>query len=651
MVTKKSLDEFEIIAALLRDTQMSHSEVFTPRALRLTVEKLRSRYAREGIGLLTKTLPRLAKALDRALTGEVPLDCTGFRKKTGTKLPRFLGELFQCIFTLDGWVLPTPCVNCVTAVRQILLIFYKYKLPYELDQNKQVLDLFERTDDSLACYNSACCSDCTSCDLNHRLHSCPFFQKEGAQEQEAYRSVAESARRCLSHLFAGFDHRDIYPRHGPGSVSTKETLSGKYRWTKVSQRLIDEYPLDEYFYASLGHVCDRFDEIQSIEIGESNAKVILVPKDSRGPRLISEEPLVFQWIQQGLMRHMVEWIEHHPRTRNNVRFTDQRPNQWGALLGSLPYGTYRKKSGEFITYPLQHGRYSTLDLSEASDRVSVGLVRLLFPDPLKRVLESCRSLATELPCGKVRRLNKFAPMGSALCFPVLALSIWAILTAGAPDADTRECIFVYGDDIVVPTAYAASATKLLEAFGFKVNLAKSCTKGFFRESCGVEAFRGVDVTPVRLRTPWVSTRRPDVYCAWIAYANSLYKKRYYDTYRLITDRIFAVYGEVPSEDMKLSCPSLVEVPEEKLPNTRRSHKGLQKLQWRVWDVKAKKVIQEIDGWKMLLRYFAESVGRPKTPVQSVLADADNAGSYKLNPPFSVSEYTRRDSSNLVKCWR
>jgi len=75
MVDNKSLDvPIRIIAALLCDIRTSHGEVFGPRSLRLTTQKVVNRCKREGIGFLTKTLPRLGKAFDKALLGEASLD-------------------------------------------------------------------------------------------------------------------------------------------------------------------------------------------------------------------------------------------------------------------------------------------------------------------------------------------------------------------------------------------------------------------------------------------------------------------------------------------------------------------------------------------------------------------------------------------------
>lgn len=636
MVNTKSLDPYkQIIVALLSDVQTLHSEVLSPRACRLTIQKVVKRLDREGIGFLTKTLPRLGKAFDRALTGECVFDAVslGFRAKIGSKLPKLFGELFERIFAHDGWILPIPCVTCIKTIRTVLYLFYKLELPFTTDQEQAVLDKFIETDRELSDWNNRFEKVFEAIDANPKGYD--LVKPDRASK------VIRVARQLLSQLFCNFDPLDIHPRHGPGVVSTKERLHEKYRWTSISPRIEQTYPLDAYFYASLGHVCDAMEEIQSLPRKESPAQVILVPKDSRGPRLISCEPLVFQYVQQGLGRALVSHVESHPLTRYNVHFTDQGPNQRGALLGSST------------------GRYSTLDLNEASDRVSIGLVRLLFPEPLLSALMNCRSQSTTLPSGQELTLNKFAPMGSALCFPVLALTVWAILTAGMPDADTRESILVYGDDVVVPTAQAANAIELLESFGLKINRDKSCISGFFRESCGTDAFKGVTVTPVRIRTVWSSSRCPEVYTSYIAYANSLYHLGFYNAYNFIVSELVRIYGPIPDVSMNLSCPSIAEpaVTERKI--RRRVNVALQKLQYLVYDVIPHKVRKEIDGWSMLLRYFVEGCPqlspafvndiRKDVPCRCGLGLDHNM--IIINPAFTVSLYTKRRSSYLALRWR
>lgn len=648
MDPNKSLDVNKVIAALLRDAHASLGDVFNTRALKLTCNKVSSRLRAEGVGFLTKTLPRLGKRFDQALAGEVPLNAIelGFKPLPGSQLPMFIGELFSRVLHPDGTLLPDPDANCVRYIRLVLNLYGKYKLPYEEVQKQEVINAFKQAENDLSTITPMLHNLRSSCDVysrTRRRQRDPFFNREiDFKDPSSVDRIVlvREARRLLWELFRNFDPYDIVPRHGGGAVATKQELDFKFRWTNVSERITAVYPFDAYFQASLGHCCDTYHRYKAVGTKDLPARVILVPKDSRGPRLISAEPVDFQWIQQGLQRSIYRLVEDHNLTRFNVFFTDQGPNRIGALLGSST------------------GRYATLDLKEASDRVHLDLVRLLFPEHLHRFLEAARSTSTVLPDKSVLELQKFAPMGSALCFPIMALTIWSLLTAGAPNADARESILVYGDDVIVPTAYAGSAITILEEFGLKINRSKSCTQGSFRESCGMDAFKGIDVTPVRLRTVWDESPRPDVYSSYIAYANAFWDKRCFNVYNQIVESLVAVYGPIPGDEMSrqtrdgktvYTFPSLRESPAEPSAFRRRSNTALQKLQYKVRVVRTKSVHRELDGWSKLLRYFTEGQ-------QSDHQAHDNRSggcsvSIDENRPFSVSRYTKRRESMLSWRWR
>jgi hypothetical protein len=538
-----------------------------------------------------------------------------------SELPLFCGEFFSRVLSPTGTVLPDACADSVRVLRQLLYLFYKYELPYLPELEQKVISQFEKTEDDISGLSDKFAT------LSQAVDDSTFLPRR-RYNSTSQKDVTREARILLSRVFSGFDFTNIQPRHGPGVVATKQKLWGKYQFTNVSRRIASVYPVDAYFYASAGHVCDHLSELQTLGDRDFPAKVILVPKDSRGPRLISCEPVDFQWIQQGISRSLVRHVESLNLTRFNVFFTDQGPNQRGALLGSST------------------GRYATLDLNEASDRISLDVVRLLFPKHVYDILENVRSSSTVLPSGKELTLKKFAPMGSALCFPILALTVWAILTAAAPDADTRQGILVYGDDVIVPTAFAVNAMEQLESFGLKINRDKSCISGLFRESCGMDAFNGTIVTPVRFRTVWSSSPSPESYVSWISYANSLYDKKYYRCYDYIVGMLYRLYGRVPDDSLSLTCPSLREVPEYMRIRRWRTHQGLQKRQWLVPTLRVPTIRREIRGWEMLLRFFAETNSTPD-PWASELNRRDMGG---VKPPFSVRSYTKRRTSMLVRRW-
>jgi hypothetical protein len=165
------------------------------------------------------------------------------------------------------------------------------------------------------------------------------------------------------------------------------------------------------------------------------------------------------------------------------------------------------------------GSLATLDLSEASDRVSNVLVETMLENHphLAEAIDACRSRYALVGDTTVY-LHKFASMGSALTFPIEAMVFMTVVLIGITRArrtpptrmlhkELKGKVRVYGDDIIVPADCVDSVIRALETFGFKVNEHKSFWNGQFRESCGKEYFAGQDVSIVKVRQDLPNTRK------------------------------------------------------------------------------------------------------------------------------------------------
>jgi hypothetical protein len=197
------------------------------------------------------------------------------------------------------------------------------------------------------------------------------------------------------------------------------------------------------------------------------------------------------------MRLLYKAVEEHPLTSGYVNFTDQGVNRALTLEAS------------------EYQNWCTLDLKDASDRVRWDLVQHLFPGNWVEALDACRTRFVDMGGGELfGPMRKFAPMGSAVCFPVEALVFWSLLQSilGCP-------VYVYGDDIILPTAFAAEASHILESFDLKVNEQKSCYKTPFRESCGLDCWLGSDVSYVKAREEFNSSLKSET--AWVDFVNNI----------------------------------------------------------------------------------------------------------------------------------
>lgn len=467
-------------------------------------KKLRSRTENEGSSFLTITLPSFSKGLEKALSrGKVdPQDFPGFAWRSG--LPLFLGGFLDRIFVRDTGVLrDVPCVDSIFAVRQLSLFYSKMLLP---------------------------CSEARERAAMRQYIAC----EEEVRESDRNRSLGlyEEFRRMSLVLFgdvmAKVDsdvyHNHVVPKHGPGATADQLRGNAKFDQVAWTRRLESIFPYGEnaipnwrYYY--------RLERLDLHEPGaEIPVRVISVPKTLKTPRIIAIEPTCMQYMQQAVSERLTEYLERS-HVRDQIGFTDQGPNQALAREGS---------SSELL---------ATLDLSEASDRVSNQLVRTLvhhFPS-LREAVDATRSRKADVPGYGVVRLAKYASMGSALCFPVEAMVFLAIVSIGiSRQLNTRftgrnvrsllRGVRVYGDDIIVPTHFAESAISALEDFGLRVNRDKSHWTGKFRESCGGDYYDGVDVSVVKCRRE-LPTERKHVseLVSLVSLRNNLYKRGMWKT--------------------------------------------------------------------------------------------------------------------------
>jgi hypothetical protein len=147
------------------------------------------------------------------------------------------------------------------------------------------------------------------------------------------------------------------------------------------------------------------------------------------------------------------------------------------------------------------GHLVTLDLSNASDTICRNLVKLLLPRKWFTVLNDLRSKKTEFR-GRWRVLEKFSSMGNGFTFELETL-IFLGLLLGLSRSDHKllpgKNVFVYGDDIILPSEYSNDVVPMLSFFGLTVNKRKTFVDGPFRESCGGDYFLGEDVRPYFLK--------------------------------------------------------------------------------------------------------------------------------------------------------
>lgn len=520
-----------LLSALLTDVKRLEPDV---RNLDRDLKTIEARVKHEGIGFLTVALSTYCDALDEGLATRRFTCPPGF--KTGGKaLPRlFSGLLCEVFDDKTGHLKDKPRMAYLKCLREILRLFKK--LPLESGRDES-LDF----------------------EAKSKFLQCDEATKTQKWDPRKMRHLAAVCRLVLSQL-EGVNYEEVFCKHGPGAVREHHTANQK--WNAVSQAVrhydetLEGYAFDVMsihddvdtgtddarrgLFPSahlLGSTLSQKHEHQDVrcfsDTGPSRldtshsaamlaggflagldpskqSRLVTVAKNSTSRRTITVEPTLLQFVQQGLNIVLRDQITKCGVLRHSLDLTDQSHNQKLALDGS------------------RTGMWATLDLSSASDLLSLELVKFVFQDKptfLDRLVKSRSSWYTD---GRNHRaLSKYAGMGNATTFPVQSvcfalLAIAAILDEvgrkptrkldkqnrpiGSVDRASR-LVRVYGDDIIVPAQYSHKVVEWLEHFGLRVNKRKSFTdykswwehQPCFRESCGVDAYGGVDITPLYLR--------------------------------------------------------------------------------------------------------------------------------------------------------
>jgi hypothetical protein len=147
---------------------------------------------------------------------------------------------------------------------------------------------------------------------------------------------------------------------------------------------------------------------------------------------------------------------------------------------------------------------ATIDLSSASDFVSMKLVNLVLPTQMCIAIEDCRVSETKID-GETVTLNMVSGMGNGFTFSLQTYVFSLLVEASCNLIDEQFTRFnyrnskfgVFGDDIIVPDHIATVVLANLKRLGFVPNMDKSFY-GYtsFRESCGTDWYNGVNVRGV-----------------------------------------------------------------------------------------------------------------------------------------------------------
>lgn len=323
--------------------------------------------------------------------------------------------------------------------------------------------------------------------INRVVDALPYVP--GVQLERQQQSIVESARGLIKRTLGKFDLEELQmvcsfssgastrvPRKRGNTVFKLDgrphvtincrDLAVHFIWCNELWR--------NYCQSKFGRESDPYSWVELTP----GSRFETVPKDSLKDRPICIEPDLNMFFQKGIGSMIRSRLK-----KRGIDLNDQSRNQRLARKGSID------------------DSLATIDLSSASDSISLRICEVLLPDDWYQMLLLTRSTYV-LKDGKYQRLEKVSSMGNGFTFELESLLFWALAVSSCKAAEcSTEHLSVYGDDIIVPGEAAFPLISVLESWGFKTNTQKTFVYGPFRESCGKHYFLGSDVTPMKVESP------------------------------------------------------------------------------------------------------------------------------------------------------
>lgn len=566
-----------------------------------------------GLGYYTLDLPSGDEFLLHTLeNGSIPTSgpVTRRRSKEDAR-PRFLWVLWSRIIGVDGCLVEHPCPNAIFFLRSIYCLGKKVAVECSVQRRDAAVQEYHDIETSIVPAQMSWDDDCIgNPDAAVRFTSA-FSPK--TREDELFPVPLEQEvpiRRMLQDLdsvveilccdlgyFDSMSQNDREHgrfRHGPGAVADAKQGWYKYQFPVWPMKLEHVFPFD--WCGS--HTIDCNTSVPSRH--EPPSKLICVPKTAKGPRLIASEPICHQWTQQ----KVASWLA--------VRFEQ-------TLIGSFISLRDQTASQKLVSRASVQGDLATLDLSSASDRLSCRHVESMLRSNFS-LLSAVHACRTRYVSDSIRgpsqyiRIKKFAAMGSALTFPIQSLFFLCVALASC-GANNRSkikgligSVRVFGDDIIVPRTSYDSLVLLLTHLGLKVNTKKSFSKGYFRESCGMDAYRGYDVTPCKPKIFWLGS--PEGFQSAVDTANNLFtkglwhaSKAYEETVGL--DRSY----NLPIRHISSGLATLKSFVGDGPPGKTRWNPSLQRHEQLLTSLIKKSRTIRVDAKEALLHFFTDEPSR------------------------------------------
>lgn len=442
--------------------------------------------------------------------------------------------------------------------------------------------------------------------VNKRLS---YFSKRKSRMPKGVQEVLPTIQNVISDVMGSMGHLDFlkvveHSGFGPGFTFSSTEQEHRHLYFKVAgphSVTADALPYVKVFFNYAEHWKQSLiDSGSRYSIVKGN-RITTVPKTAVTDRTIAIEPSFNVMIQKGVDYVLKERLRHF-----GVTLTNQERNH-----------TIAKIASQRLLFA------ATVDLSSASDSLSIEAARLLLPKFWFTLLDDLRSKEFTLDRGKSwSTYEKFSSMGNAFTFPIESIIFFAVAKACTIRAGGDLSVLrVYGDDIIIDPRAVLLLIEVLKFLGFTTNTDKTYCFGSFRETCGKDFLSGVDTRPVYVRRLPRNERecfnifnrllwsrvgfRMHNLCAYI---HSLVIRPLYGPPDLPAGENFLRWEAGKS----VIYDDYFHSPPEVGDRFKRFDPHLQTSYWKLQVARMKPLHQDTSNWTMQLWYLAFLLGIPGT---------------------------------------
>ena len=262
----------------------------------------------------------------------------------------------------------------------------------------------------------------------------------------------------------------------------------------------------------LGFLVSKILADKGISISDMNDDVLNlvdVPKSWKSFRGISPLQLIALFYSYGYKDLVEEALDKH-----------------GLPIRKLQ-GRHQKRAKKYS----KSRTHATVDLREASQSITSWLLNSVLPRAWYVALRPTfmRKIRFTNQRWKFTYCETVLPMGNAATFPVETLVFYCLIKAVGNLLGKQGYYSVYGDDLIYPCSIHPYVSAVFRELGLMINEDKSFADlSFFRESCGGDFYRGVDVRPA-LAPEYNGEQQSRLeYTAWLYKLYNSLKRRWHE---------------------------------------------------------------------------------------------------------------------------